>query len=187
MSGKETRSTRQAFPLWEFELTYELLQDRTQNIVPDSNIPTNELSPIVGLFLVCKGQHGRFYYSCPWDNSRTGQFIVTADGVTAEFRLKRSIAAPPNMIFEEYIGGIDPSTTMRVYVNGSESFTPTNWSLGADNNSIVFVSPPGAGAVVTADFSFFYFCRFLDDIQDYENFYHHLWTVKSLKFRSAKL
>jgi hypothetical protein len=36
------------------------------------------------------------------------------------------------------------------------------------------------------DYSYYYYCRFIEDIQDFEQFMHHMWTLQSCKFRSDK-
>lgn len=185
VSGLEARSAVQAFATWDFELTFEILTDRTQNSVPATYYSVNELSPIVGLFLVCRGQYGRFYYSCPWDNSRLGQGIGIGDGVTTVFRFQRTIGTGA-LSFTEYVGGVDRTHSTVVYLNGTPQTEFIDWTISTDNLSVVFTSPPGNGVLITTDFYFFYLCRFLEDIGDFENFLHLLWTLKSLKFRSVK-
>jgi hypothetical protein len=51
---------------------------------------------------------------------------------------------------------------------------------------LTFVSPPPAGFSVVADFTYWFRCRFTDDIPaDIEEFMYLLHSVKSLKFLSA--
>jgi hypothetical protein len=52
---------------------------------------------------------------------------------------------------------------------------------------LVFLSPPASGVRISADFTFGYECRFLDDRADFENFMNGLWKAESLKFRSIKV
>ena len=70
-----------------------------------------------------------------------------------------------------------------VYLNGvaqSSGFSLTT------PNTLTFATAPGAGVAITADFSYAFQCRFLDDQNDFENFTSGLWTVQTLKFRSVK-
>lgn len=76
-------------------------------------------------------------------------------------------------------------------VTGTASPPTTNqyaWSVAARTGPgmLSFVTAPPSGVAITADFSFAYLCRFLDDQADFENFMSGLWKVSSLKFRSVK-
>ena len=181
VNGVEIRSAQQAFPLWEIRMTYELLADRTQNAVIDPNLADyNELQQICGLFLVCKGQYGRFFFSNPVDNSRSGQVIQTGDGVTNTFRVIRNWGS-----FVEPVGAVNIDEAINVYLNGVLQ-DPGDWEIDSDLINLVFSTPPPDGAVITMDFFYYYFCRWLEDVQDFEQFYQHLWEFKSCVFRSAK-
>jgi len=50
-------------------------------------------------------------------------------------------------------------------------------------NLITFTSAPAAG-IITADFQFFFACRFLEDEMDFEKFYDKLWSLHECSFRS---
>lgn len=52
-------------------------------------------------------------------------------------------------------------------------------------NAIQFVSAPTATTEVTADFQFYFRCRFAEDQQDYEKFYDQLWTLQTCALRSV--
>ena len=45
---------------------------------------------------------------------------------------------------------------------------------------------PGHGVAISADFSYAFNCRFLDDQMDFEEFMSGLWRLESMKFRSVK-
>ena len=42
-----------------------------------------------------------------------------------------------------------------------------------------------AGVSVTADFTYYFRCRFLDDAAEFDNFMHDLWQLKQLQFVSV--
>lgn len=62
------------------------------------------------------------------------------------------------------------------------------WHVSAQTGPgmLAFATAPQPGTVITADFTFAYLCRFLDDQADFENFMQGLWKAGSLKFRSVK-
>jgi len=51
---------------------------------------------------------------------------------------------------------------------------------------LTFVTPPSTGLVITADFSYWFRCRFVDDSYDFENFMYRLWQLKKLTFISVR-
>jgi hypothetical protein len=78
-------------------------------------------------------------------------------------------------------------------------FSGANWQTGSSAASFVpaFTATTGAtvsttslalppGVAVSADCSYAFNCRFLDDQQEFEEFMSGLWRVQTLKFRSVK-
>jgi hypothetical protein len=182
VSGREITSVKQAFPLWEFELTYEALLTQTENqVIYNQHKDYLQLEEIQTVFLACSGQYSRFYYDDPTDNSRTAQVIATADGVSPTFQIIRTLGGGSSSLSEP-VGGLNATKPYQFYVNGS----PTAVTLANFNRTITFASAPTAGALITGDFYFFYLCRFLTDMNDFEQFLTNLWTLRSLKFRSVK-
>ncbi len=179
-SGREVITPLQAYPLHEFTLTYEFLEDETPNqSIFQPNAPYTELQQLAGLFMACTGQYGQFYYDFPSDDSRTDAVIGVGDGATSAFTVKR-VFGPYG--FAEPVGALN--VLSEVYFNG---VTQSPSTYAKSGNQIIFTTPPGPGVVVTADHSFFYLCRFIEDQHDYEQFMYNLWKMNSLKFRSVKL
>jgi hypothetical protein len=81
------------------------------------------------------------------------------------------------------VGGIN--TMDAVYFNGIVQ-DPSHYSVDATNTILNFVSPPPGAAIITADYHFYFRCRFLDDHQDYNQFDRNLWEVKEVRFESVK-
>ena len=184
VSGRELSSPRQAYPLWEFDLTYEILRDPTQNQNPYAQYTGQiEFQQILDMFLACSGQFGRFFFNDLSDNSRSAQFIGISDGTTTTYRLSRTWGSG-SLSFVEPVGGINLNMPFVVYLNG----TPTG-AFGFDEKgqNLILSSAPTSGVVITMDYYFYYFCRFLNDITDFEQFYANLWMMKSFKFRSVKI
>jgi uncharacterized protein (TIGR02217 family) len=171
-SGREVRSPLYTNTLYEFELTYDGLSS-------GSGFPgagNNSLQALMGLYLQCQGQYGTFLYTDPTDNAVSGQAIAVGDGTTTTFTFERTLG-----------GATEPvswvTSVANVYVNGTAA--ASGWSL-TQPNTLTFTSAPASGAAITADFSYAFVCRFLDDQEDFENIMSGLWQVQSLKFRSVK-
>jgi hypothetical protein len=131
----------------------------------------------MGFFLQLQGQFGTFLYVDPDDNTATGQAFATGDGTTTSFTMTRSLGG-----FLEPVGWV--ASIANVYLNGVAQ-PPSAYSLTAPN-TLVFASAPASGATVSADFSYAFNCRFLDDQMDFEEFMASLWRLESMKFRSVK-
>lgn len=178
VSGREARTPFYSYPLYEFELTLEGLDSL-------GNFPgfgANTLQSLMGLYLQCQGQYGTFLYSDPTDSAVLGQVIGTGDGTATVFTLVRTLGG-----FTEPVGWVEASPTPAIYDNGtviSSGYTIT--APNGPNNVLTFAAAPAPGHVITADFSFAYLCRFLDDQNDFEEFIQGLWQVQSLKFRSIR-
>jgi hypothetical protein len=172
VSGREVRVPLYAYTLYEFELTFDGLASNASY----PGIGASSLQSLMGLCLQCAGQYGTFLYTDPTDNAVAGQGIATGDGATTSF------------IFQRTLGGfIEPvswvSSVANVYLNGTVQ--ASGWSL-SQPNTLTFATAPGSGVAITADFSYCFVCRFLDDQEDFEEFMSGLWQVQSLKFRSVK-
>ena len=183
ISGRRTSSPQQAYPLWEFELKFDFLRDQTQNIMPYRQYAgKNEFTRISQLFLDCAGKYGQFYLDDPTDDSRMAQVIGTTDGTTQQFTMYRTWGTGANS-FVEPVGGIN--TIYDIYLNGVVQSHST-YSIVANTNAFTFNAPPSGGQTITADFSFYYLCQFLEDQHDYNQFMTNLWELRSLKLRSVK-
>lgn len=181
ISGRRVSSPQQAYPLWEFELTYDMLRDQTQNYIPYQRYAgRQEFTQLSELFLACAGKYGQFYFDDPTDNSRNGQQIGIGDGITTQFLALRNWGYG-NLATPEPVGGINTLET--IYFNGSPVASNTYSFSG---NIITFISAPPPGTIITIDFHFYYLCQFLEDQHDYEQFMFSLWQMRTLKMRSVK-
>lgn len=187
VSGIESRAYRQAFPLWEFQLTYEVLREQTQNETAYAYYSGfTELETISQLFLSCLGSYGEFFYDDPDDDSRSAQSqIYDTDGTTTVWQVYRSWGS--TLVSYEPISGINLNETVNVYLDGvlqnSDTYSVANTLNGV---FLTFDSAPAAGKAVTMDFSYYYRCHFIEDMHDYNEFYKNLWELRSCKFRSLK-
>jgi hypothetical protein len=72
-----------------------------------------------------------------------------------------------------------------VYINGVAQ-AGGSWAV-TNGNQIAFAAAPASGAMITADFSYYFVCRFLDDVHDYEEFMYQIHKLGSCKFRSVRV
>lgn len=180
--GNETRVLTQAFPVWEFQLTYEGLRTETENIIKyDQYSQLTDYERILAVFLTCKGSYGRFFFSDPSDYSRGDQFIGVGNSVRTKFRLVRTIGSG-GLEYTEPVGGADLSFTPIVKVNGVVQ--PFGWLVLSDFQTLEFSSPPIGNVTIT--YQYFYYCRFTKDIEEFEEFAHNLHSMQTLEFRSTK-
>ena len=156
----------------QIELNYDLLR----MVSPDA-----ELQAIVGFFEQCQGEGASFYFEPPTLSPVAAQPIGTGDGSTTTFffhgldrRLRRS--SPANV-----------GTVSAVYLNGvvqAGGITPSTQTAFAP--SVTFATAPPAGAAITADFDWYFLCRFDDDSADVEEFMAALYALQSLKLRTVR-
>lgn len=176
-SGREVRVALYEYPLYEFEAVYNGLTSYASPSGTAAGLGALSLQSLMGFFLQLQGQFGTFLYTDPDDNAVAGQVFATGDGSTTSFTMMRALGG-----FLEPVGWV--TNIAAVYLNGvpqsASAFSPSA------PNALVFGSAPGAGVTVSADFTYAFNCRFLDDQIDFEEFMSNLWKLQSMKFRSVK-
>ena len=171
VSGREVRAAKYVAPLWSIELNYDVLRMVSPNV---------ELQAIVGFFEQCLGEGASFYFEPPALSPVAAQAIGTGDGSTATF------------FFAVTIGGyaLTPAnvgTVSAVYLNGVVQAS-ANYTVNqtASAPSVTFTTAPPSGAAITADFDWYFLCRFDDDSADAEEFMSKLYALQSLKLRTVR-
>jgi uncharacterized protein (TIGR02217 family) len=179
ISGRELRVKDYANPIWNFTLTYSVLHDYAFGA---TYLAINtELRTLMSFVNLHGGAWDTFLFEDPSDNTAVGQQIGTGDGIATKFQLGRSLVISSAAFFEAITA---PEVLSTVYLNG----TPTAaYTLDSNTGIVTFTSPPGGGVVITADFTYFFRCRFMNDRQDFEEFLHNFWEVKQLKMTSVVL
>jgi hypothetical protein len=175
VSGREVRVALMSYPLYEFETVYSGLASSATAAF--AGLGASSLQSLMGFFLQLQGQFATFLYADPDDNTVTGQAFATGDGSTTSFTMMRSLGG-----FLEPVGWV--TAVANVYLNGAVQ-SSSSYSLTTPN-ALVFTSAPASSATVSADFSYAFNCRFLDDQMDFEEFMASLWRLESMKFRSVK-
>jgi uncharacterized protein (TIGR02217 family) len=168
--GQEDRNTLWEMPRWDFELTYEFLEDRSG---ADSS-----LKSIMGFFLEMGGSFDTWLFKDPDDYKVEAGYVGEGDGVTTQFYFRRALGN-----FREIVGQVDTDNDINLYADGV--LIPASDYTVTMPNYIVFDSAPASGVEITADFQFFFVCRFIEDQMDFEKFMDKLWSLQSCEFRSV--
>lgn len=107
-SGQEVRNALMQYPRWDFELTYEFLEDRSG---ADSSLKT-----IMGFFMQMQGAWDTFLFKDPDDYLVTNTTCGIGDGVTTQFPLLRNLGG-----FYELVGQVDDDNPIVVNVSTTDS------------------------------------------------------------------
>jgi uncharacterized protein (TIGR02217 family) len=177
VSGRELRALDYPYPLWQFTLVFDLLRD-------DPAAGYDELRTLMGFFMLCQGAYGTFLFQDPSDHQVIGQQIGIGNASTAVFQLQRTMgAALPGGGFPEPV--VAPNVVTAVYLDG---ITQSSGAYTVDPNTglLTFDTAPESGLIITADYSYYFRCRFIDDSYAFENFMFQLWQLKKLTFISVR-
>jgi uncharacterized protein (TIGR02217 family) len=177
VSGRELRALDYPYPLWQFTLVFDLLRDN-----PAAGY--DELRTLMGFFMLCQGAYGTFLFEDPSDHQVTSQQIGIGNASTTVFQLQRPMgAALPGGGFLEPI--VAPNLVSAVYLDGITQ-SPGAYSVDPSTGLLTFDTAPGSGLIITADYSYYFRCRFTDDSYAFENFMFQLWQLKKLTFISVR-
>lgn len=167
-SGRERFTSYWPYPLWQFELSYNVIKHN----------PTQpELFTMLEFFNSQQGQFSPWLFVDPSDN----QVLVTApmgfgtgDGVSTKFQITRNINSWVEPVYDVF--------NATILDNGGAAGTHT---IGA-NGVVTFTTPPVTGHALSW-YGYFYFgCHFMQDNFDVDQIVQTLWSGKSLKFRSIR-
>ena len=176
-SGRELRALDYPYPLWQFTLVFDLLRDN-----PTAGY--DELRTLMGFFMACQGAYATFLFRDPSDDRVAGQQIGIGNASTTVFQLQRAVGVTlPGGGFQEPI--VAPNVATAVYLDGITQ-GPASYSIDSNTGLITFETAPGSGLIITADFSYYFRCRFIDDSYAFENFMYQLWQLKKLTFISVR-
>jgi uncharacterized protein (TIGR02217 family) len=176
-SGRELRALDYPYPLWQFTLVFDLLRDN-----PAAGY--DELQTLMGFFMLCQGAFGTFLFRDPSDDQVAGQQIGVGNASTTVFQLQRSMGTTlPGGGFQEPI--VAPNIVSAVHLNGITQ-SPASYSVDPNTGLVTFVTAPGSELIISADFSYYFRCRFVDDSYTFENFMFRLWQLKKLTFISVR-
>jgi uncharacterized protein (TIGR02217 family) len=177
VSGRELRALDYPYPLWQFTLVFDFLRD-------DPAAGFDELRTLMGFFMLCQGAFSAFLFQDPSDDRVSGQQIGTGDTLKTAFQLQRTMGTTlPGGGFLEPI--VAPNVVSAVYFNGIVQ-DPAGYSVDPMTGLVTFNIAPGSGLIITADYSYYFRCRFIDDSYAFENFMFRLWQLRKLTFISVR-
>jgi uncharacterized protein (TIGR02217 family) len=167
-SGKEYTSRLMLSPLYEITIKFDLLR-----------ISQSELQTLDGFFHDMGGQFDWFLfydYNDSTNNSVTDQIIGVADGVKTQFQLGR---LPGVSLFEPCK---NIKTLTNVKVNGVTKTLGTDYTVSS-RGLVTFTYAPSAGNITWTG-SYYYQCRFNEDITTFNRISYNIWANKEIKFRA---
>ena len=178
ISGRELRVLDQINPIWNWTLTYSLLRDKWDaRARTGPGVGYDELRTLAGFFLQQQGTFQSFLFDDPTDNAITDQVLGIGDGSIRTLQLVRSMGG-----FAEPITA--PSVVSAIRFNGVRQDS-TSYTIETETGVLTFVTPPLAGHVIAADFTYRFRVRFAEDSVEFENFMYQLWQLKQIKLQSV--
>ncbi|HWK45132.1 MAG TPA: DUF2460 domain-containing protein [Stellaceae bacterium] len=167
-SGREVRAPLFVNPLWEWDLTYQLLRSDAAHL---------EWQTLLGFYLQQRGPYTPFYFTDLSDFQLTNQVIATGDGSTTIFPVVRNLGG-----FVEPVGGINTGAPISLSIGGQAQVA----GYAISGNTITFASAPASGAVVAVTLAFYFLARFADDNVELNNFASNFWELRKLTLRSVR-
>lgn len=170
VNGHETRNSYQAYPLWDFELSYEWLPNRVAG--------KQDLETIVSFFLARQGSFESFLFLAPETPLEDMTVLGTGNGLNVTFSLVKTTGS-----FVEPAGGIPTKTDIQLFKNGSiVDFDDFELS---DYRDIIFNSPPAPGDIIQGSYTPLYRARFKEDSAQFDQFMSRLWELQQINLRSV--
>lgn len=166
ISGKEIRVQLWSFPRYKYQIVFDILRTNVNS----------ELQDLMGFINSVGGAALPFYYNDPNDNTVNTQVFAIGDGATTAFQLIRSFGG-----FAEPVQS--PNVITNIEINGTPS---SSYSLGA-GGIVNFATAPGAGTVLTWTGTFYWMCKFDDDVAEFSQFNSTMYEMKKLSFTTVKL
>lgn len=175
VSGLETAIAYWSYPRYSWSLEFEFLRS-------DSFA---EFQTLFGFIEARQGRFDSFLYQDVEDNVVAAQSIGQGDGATTAFQLVRTFGNgtpcpvwAPNALTAVYLDGA---------VQAGGSYAVSAWTAPSVKGGLLtFNVAPANGKAIAADFSYYWPCRFLEDVTSFENFMLKLWATKKVTFRSIK-
>jgi hypothetical protein len=186
VSGRELRIADYPQILWLFTLEHNFLLGPAVESPPGAPIgsPGNgrtDAATFQGFWLQAGGPLGAFFYDDPTDDSVVGQVIGIGDGTTTKFQLVRFFGYGPAGFIEAITA---PRNVSNVYLNGIAQ-PVAGWSIDSTTGLLSFLTAPPLHAVITADFTYWFRCRFSEDTLEIEEMMYLIHACKRLSFLSA--
>ena len=176
ISWKTSALSLAQYPVVHYEYEFEFMRD--YNSTPD-------ISQLVGLINAVRGRYDTFLHTDPDFNTVTAQAFGTGDGSTLVFQLVATYQNTGGPGQAEIIQNLNG--TPNLYDNGT-LISSANYSIGT-TGIVTFGAghAPASGHALTWTGSFYYRCRFDEDMYDFKKFMKGLWSVDKITFTSVTL
>jgi len=163
VSGFERRVQQRIYPMYNVELSVEVLRDA---------VGLDEAKNLIGFFNARAGMFDAFRYTDPDDNSVTDQLFGARDGTTVEFQLVRTYGG-----FAEPVHNVNVLTNIKS--NGVALASPADYSISA--TGLVTLAAPGTpGHVLTWTGSYYWRVIFDEDRLPFRKLLQGLWDLRKL-------
>lgn len=170
VSGRELRATFQQFPLYTFNLTYDVLRDGA----------LTELKQLLGFFMARQGSFGAFLYQDKSDCAVTDMAFGAGNGTQTQFQLTRAYGF--GNTFAEPVQ--NPNLIQRITANGVTLVGGVDYTVSS-TGLVTFAVAPDVGASLAWTGTFFYRVRFVKDVSEFNQFLLDLWENKKVDFVGA--
>lgn len=185
VSGKESRLPLVVYPLYQFDLAYEILRDNTAH---------NELKALMGFYLEMKGAYDDFLYIDPSDNYAMNTYIGAGDGNTTDFQLIRPYGNSIEPVYD--IQQANNTVPIVIRVDGNVQANNSYSISYLKSGILAFNAAPAANSYVTADLAYYYRVRFMEYKGDrtspggssdgFSQFRKDMWEVRAVSFASVR-
>ncbi len=173
VGGKRTAFARQAYPRYNWELTYQFLRSDSTNL---------ELQTLQSFYNMVNGRANLFTYQDSEDYTVTAQSFGTGDGSTTAFQLVRAMAGTGSYTFTEPV--FAPVTGAQIFKNAVLQTLTVDYTIST-LGLVTFTAAPANGLPLTWTGTFRYYCRFTDDTADFEKiFATPIWELRKISFSS---
>jgi len=188
-SGREARAAYYQYPIYVFDLSYELLRDDTVH---------NELKNLLGFYLQMYGAFDSFLFVDSSDSNIANQPIGTGNNAGKNFQMVRTYGANSATFVEPMLNiqANGNNTPLNVYIAGNLQ-SANNYTVNLLNSGILtFNTAPANGANITASFYFYYRVRFAEyaptldqpggGAESFNQFMKNLWELRSLSLVTVR-
>jgi len=173
VSGRTVRSPKYSMPMYRFSFGYDGLSSSHLH----TGVYARSQQMMQDFFSRMLGQAGVFAFTDrdPANNIALDQPIGIGDGVSTSWPAVRTLLG-----FTETVPYLTFLRGVRL-----DGVPVANWSHTLPN-VIHLPSAPPLGAVVSADFSYAWICRFASDTLDFEQFTHQLWSLQGVSVETVR-
>jgi len=162
----ELRSSFSDTPIYNVVQSYDVLRD---------DVAHNELETLMGFFLKHRGSWDSWLFNDPDDFAVINEAFGEGDAAETEYQLRRTFGA-----FTEKVSNLNASPA--ISINGV--LQSTGYTVSA-TGLVTFDTAPADGALITWTGTYYFRCRFTEDMQTFNQFMQHLWENKQVEFRCS--